>query len=362
VITPQMLLEISRDLSVLYVEDDDMLRSSTAELFSVYFKKIDTAVDGVNALEMYEEFKCVNDVYYDLVITDLNMPRMNGIEMCNKMLTFNETQAIIITTAHNSADYLLESIALGINGFITKPIDKNQLNRAIFKAAQAINDHKMIDIYIDQVEELNAELQEKNDALVAKNLELEKSFRMLDTVIHKEEIINPITSATCVTKEDIAKEEDIKEQIYQLIHDDLFELREVLTEIDVSIIDIINNIDNLNSSIIEPLAKQFSRYASILKFYTFFTNLSAAMSNFSLTMQNTPLPESEENIRNIFMFLETFVYVLSKWQDDLASGEESKLNQFDASIISDMDTITNMWTQKHNEEVSEDDLDDIFDF
>lgn len=86
------------------------------------------------------------------------------------------------------------------------------------------------------------------------------------------------------------------------------------------------------------------------------------MSSFAETIKETALPEDEECVHNIFTFLETFVYVLSKWHDDLSSGEESKINQLDASIISDIETIQNMWTQTYGESAGEEELDDIFDF
>ena len=113
--------------------------------------------------------------------------------------------------------------------------------------------------------------------------------------------------------------------------------------------------------VVSAKSSMFSKYSSILNFYSFFDELSSRMSSFSATMRENPLPESKESTRNIFMLLESFIYVLGKWHDDIASGDESKINQFDASIISDMDTIINMWIEKEHE-CSEDDLDGIFDF
>lgn len=358
-INTKMLLETTRDLKVLYVEDDKELCLSTQELLSLYFSKVDIATDGEEGLSTYREYKKHNGEYYDIVMTDISMPNLNGIDMSKEILKLNDTQSIIILSAHNTQEYLYEAISLGLDGFVSKPIDNKQLFRSIFKISQAINDHKMIDSYINQVEELNIELLEKNSALEKKNSELEKSFRMLDTVISKEEIKNPKTPQSNQIQVDQA---DIREQIAQLINDDLFELKEVLTEIDVSVIDIINSLDNISQESISVLSKYFFRYSAILRFYTFFNDLSVVMHNFAQMIETTPLPQDEETVRNIFTFLETFVYVLSKWHDDLSSGDESKLNQLDASIISDMLTIENMWTQVNVESVDEADLDDIFDF
>lgn len=358
-ISTQMLLETTRDLEVLYVEDDNALCLTTQELLRLYFAKVDIAADGKEGLEKYAEYKELHGNSYDIVLTDVKMPIMNGFEMLKEIYKITETQPVIIFTAHNSQECLYESISLGVDGFMIKPLNTSQLFKTIFKVSQAIHNNKMIEDYVEQVEELNSELQASNRALVLKNKELEKSLRMLDTVIAKEEIIHPKKTETVSTLEE---DEDMKNQISQLINDDLFELKEILTEIDVSIIDIIGDLENIPDENITILVKHFSRYAAILNYYTFFNELSLSMSSFSHTIKHTPLPQNQESLRNVFTFLETFVYVLSKWQDDLSSGEESQLNQLDASIISDMRTIENMWTQSHDENVNEEDLDDIFDF
>jgi len=358
-ISAKMLLETTRDLKVLYVEDDEELCLATKCLLELYFEKVDTAFNGQLGLEKFIAHKKESGEYYDIVIADINMPVLNGLKMSQEIYKINERQSIVILTAHNSSEYLLESISIGVDGFLTKPLNNDQLFKTIFKISQALNDHKMIEFYLHQVEDLNEELALKNEILLKKNQELEKSLRMLDTVIAKEEIIKEKTEIKPLSCD---LDRDIQEQISHLIHDDLFELKEILTEIDVCIIEIINNQDNISSENINLLVKHFSRYAAILNYYTFFNNLSLAMSSFSETMREIPLPEDRETIHNIFTFLETFIYVLSKWHDDLSSGDETNLNQFDASIISDMETIINMWTQVYNDDSSEENLDDIFDF
>jgi hypothetical protein len=86
------------------------------------------------------------------------------------------------------------------------------------------------------------------------------------------------------------------------------------------------------------------------------------MSAFSSTLENHPLPENDERIKNIFLLLESFVYDLSRWHEDLSSGDESKLNIFDASNIGNMHLITNMWLEKDTDEATVADVDAIFKF
>jgi len=354
------MIQYTKVLNILYVEDDSILLESTKKVFDNYFKSVDTAHDGQEGLRLYEDYHKKNGSYYDLVITDINMPKMNGMEMSEEILIQNDMQAIIITTAHNEIQKLQEAIDIGISGFVTKPIKHEKLNNALYRISRAISDRIFVESHITKIEELNIKLEEQNR-------ELSKSLRMLDTVINKKQIIeskNKSKEKTKVEQEQAkleAQEKEQKtEQLKLLIEDDLYELKEILSEIDVVIIKIINNIYETDIDSLDELISLFSKYASVLSFYTIFDELSVAMTGFSITLKENPLPDNIENIKNIFMLLETFTYVLDKWHIDLSSGDENKINSLDASIINDIRTITNMWTQKE-EEVDEN-LDDIFDF
>jgi len=363
----KILLQYSKNLNVLYVEDDLSLLQTTSELFLHYFNNIDIASNGQEGLDKYNEYKKANDDYYDLIITDINMPKLNGIDMSKEILDINAMQAIVITTAHNEVEYLNQAINLGINGFVTKPINNNQLIKVLHKACIAISDHKFVDSHIEIIETLNVELDEKNiilqkqnKELVDKNTELEKSFRMLDTMVHKEQLSHS-KKVTEETAQNTADDKHIQEQIEHLIYDDLNELKELHSEIDLNVISILNSVDSIDIYALQNLIKKFLKYSTILSIYSFFDELGGSMNGFALTLKENPLPQNEESVTNIFMLLESFMYVLGRWQDDLSLGNANNINSLDASMISDMHTITNMWTQKE-EVLNEDDLDDIFDF
>jgi len=363
----KLILEHTHNLNVLYVEDDEILLNATKELLGNYFHNIDTALDGEEGLGMYLQYKKDTSSYYDLIITDINMPNLNGIEMSQEIMKYNPLQAIIITTAHNEPEYLLNAIEIGINGFITKPINSHQLIKVLYKVSQSISDHKFFLTHIDIIEDLNMQLEEKNQVLelknselIAKNSELEKSFRMLDTMVEKVQLTheeNEKTQATINMKD----EQFMQEQIEYLINDDLHELIDIHNEIDVNTINILNNKEKNIKDDLMSLSELFHRYSSVLKYYSFFDELSTSMSNFSIALKETLLPDDRELIENIFLLVESFTYVLGKWQSDLSTSNISKINSLDASMISDMNTIINMWKQKE-EDISDDDMDSIFDF
>ena len=182
------MLEYTRELHVLYVEDDLLLLESTKELFLNYFKTVDIAINGQEGLEKYTTYKKKENSFYDLIITDINMPQLNGIEMSEKVLAINAIQAIIIITAHNENDNLNKAIELGVSGFITKPMDNSRLINVLYKTAQTISDHKFVESHMQMMEELNIKLSHQNSELLSKNTKLEKSLRILDTMIHKEQL------------------------------------------------------------------------------------------------------------------------------------------------------------------------------
>lgn len=358
----KMVLECTKPLKVLYVEDDKQLLATTKELLDNYFEVVDTANDGQNGLDKYLKYNKETDNYYDIVITDINMPNLSGIEMSKVIYSVNPHQEIIITTAHNEVEFLTSAIELGISGFITKPLNNVQLTKIIYKVANSISNQKLVDEHVQTIEELNAKLEQQNQELTEKNDELIKSFRMLNTMVNKKQLTaSGSKKAKGMELKEASDEELIRAQVEDLIKDDLEELREIHSEIDYDLINIMQSQDRVSLDSVRGLAKHFLKYSSILSFYTFFDELGRSMSKFAHTLEDNPLPENDETITNIFMLLESFMYVLGKWQEDLSSGDESKINSFDASIISDMHTITNMWTEEETT-ADDEDIDDIFDF
>ena len=128
----------TKDLSILFVEDDKELRADTADILKNFFKTVDSCGDGQEALEKYIEYKEKNSNYYDLVLSDIRMPLMNGVELTEKIYKINQSQMIIILSAHDETEYLLSLINLGIEQFIRKPIDYQELLSTFLNSAKKI--------------------------------------------------------------------------------------------------------------------------------------------------------------------------------------------------------------------------------
>ena len=149
------------DLKILYVEDNQNVRESLGEYLKEVSKNVYFAKDGKEALEVFEDDT-------DLVISDIAMPNMNGLELSKELLK-NHKIPIILTTAYNENKYLLEAINLGISYYLLKPINLKKLNEILNKiATQKEKDEKLIQ-YQKELKELNEKLEEKVKDEIEKN-------------------------------------------------------------------------------------------------------------------------------------------------------------------------------------------------
>lgn len=113
-------------ISVLYVEDEELAREKLCKLLTKLFKRVDTAKNGKDGLEKFQESINTNTTY-DLIISDINMPIKNGIEMLADIRKLDAEIPFIYTTARSESENLLKAIELNANHYILKPIDLQDL-------------------------------------------------------------------------------------------------------------------------------------------------------------------------------------------------------------------------------------------
>ncbi len=136
---PMLLYKESMHLSVLIVEDHLSLRIHIVEILSDLFAQVDEAQNGIDALEQYKAYRQQHGVYYDLVISDIQMPQMNGIDLTAELYALHEEQPIVILSAHQDAKYLLALINFGVAQFITKPVEQDQMLQTLYNVCKKIN-------------------------------------------------------------------------------------------------------------------------------------------------------------------------------------------------------------------------------
>ncbi|RXJ65301.1 transcriptional regulator [Halarcobacter ebronensis] len=133
-----VLKKYTKNLNILFVEDDTDFRKEFSELLLDIFPNVTTAVDGLDALNKYKEFYLNKNKYYDLIISDIKMPNYDGVQLVDSVYKINEDQLIIILSARNEFEYLLPLVNLGIHQFFTKPIDYNYFLEDIYKLCNQI--------------------------------------------------------------------------------------------------------------------------------------------------------------------------------------------------------------------------------
>ncbi len=126
-------IEKKFNLSLLYVEDEPYIRQNAVEFLSDQFLEIYEASDGKEALALYHQKNP------DIIITDIEMPKMNGLELCRAIRNSDNNTPIIITTAFTDQDYLLQAIELNLVKYLKKPIQEELLNEALSLCIQKLN-------------------------------------------------------------------------------------------------------------------------------------------------------------------------------------------------------------------------------
>ena len=161
--TIQELLEKDDKLSILYVEDNKFVQESTIDMLDIYFDDITVADDGQEALEKYIKYYEEHGKYYDIILTDINMPRMNGIELIKHIKELNDRQDIIVLSAHNESENLLQLIDLQIKNFILKPIDLDRFQKVFGHVIEVIQQRREFRKIHEKLAQAKQEAEEANE-------------------------------------------------------------------------------------------------------------------------------------------------------------------------------------------------------
>ncbi len=138
------VIEKLQRLTLLYAEDEEGIRKNIADSLSYYVKEVIEARDGVEAYEFYLQKKP------DIVLSDIHMPNLNGIDFVKKVREENKSIPIVIITAHTDKEYLLEAIELKMEKYIVKPIELESLLNVLEKCVYILELNQKILLKIDE--------------------------------------------------------------------------------------------------------------------------------------------------------------------------------------------------------------------
>jgi DNA-binding NtrC family response regulator len=131
-------------VSVLLVEDESDLRRETAAFLELYCGRVIAAANGREALDLFIALKP------DLVVTDIRMPVMDGLELAARLKEISTLTPVVVHTAFSETSYLLKAIELGVAGFVKKPTDADELLATLARVAIPIMQRLDIEALADE--------------------------------------------------------------------------------------------------------------------------------------------------------------------------------------------------------------------
>ena len=142
------LLKKTREYNVLFVDDEEDIRKVMSMLLKKFFKSIDISENGEDALKKYLQKE------YDIIITDFTMPKMNGVELIEKVKAINPNQKIIILSAHQDKEDFYKALLAQADGYLIKPFDVEVFKKIIRKISHQIELEKINYQYQNSLEKL----------------------------------------------------------------------------------------------------------------------------------------------------------------------------------------------------------------
>jgi len=133
---------MKKNTKILYVEDEVLIRNQAVEYLSLIYENVLEAEDGLEALEVYATKRP------HIIISDIEMLKMNGLEMAREIRKKNKKIPIIIATAHTQSAYLLDALELQLIKYIVKPVTVKKLKVALDIAHEYIDEEKVQSVVV----------------------------------------------------------------------------------------------------------------------------------------------------------------------------------------------------------------------
>ena len=130
------LRHLAKAFTILYVEDNEALRDKATIVLKKFFSRVDVAEDGQAGLEKFKE------LHYPIVVTDIKMPKMDGMTLLEHIRKINPDTKVIIMSAFDDKEYLFKGIELGAFRFLTKPVNVAELSDVLYEAILQIKEEQ----------------------------------------------------------------------------------------------------------------------------------------------------------------------------------------------------------------------------
>ncbi len=154
---------------VLIVEDEANARAGLAELVASWGYRTETASDGINGFDMVQRWSP------DIVVTDLMMPRMDGLQLLDRISELPHPIAVVMVTAHGAVESAVQAMRMGAYDYLSKPIDPARLKSILRSAGEQISDSPV-------PRPIAAETQDRLGPLVGSSPQMQAIFRTIERI------------------------------------------------------------------------------------------------------------------------------------------------------------------------------------
>jgi len=166
---------------VLIVEDEENERTGLAELISAWGYRAETAKDGAEGLEKVTNWSPA------IVVTDLKMPRMGGLELLERLATDAQTMAVVVVTAQGTIDSAVQAMRMGAYDYITKPIDTDRLRTILQNASTLLGTRVELEVTRRKLRDAGS-----LGSLVGPSKKMQEIFHLI-------EMVAPSTASVLIT-------------------------------------------------------------------------------------------------------------------------------------------------------------------
>ncbi len=371
--------KLSKDMKLLLVDDDDVLIEIYKSAFASKFAICDVAHDGQEAFDIWS----ASPQKYDLIISDLKMPVMNGLEFLEKVRERSMEQSFIVVTACTDLEVNQTIAYHQVDAILAKPLNEDMLFPLLYRVLTKIADHKDINLYINQLEHYSSEhvAYQLGIKRLINEIENTKIQDPKQIVAHLEKIISPKESPKeAVTKIEPRKthakvdtqlEKDLRVDIEDIRMSSL-DLAEILDEYAIDKIEkLFQEMEELHTYLdslsknglltrenMHKIVQSLGEFALVLEGIGMFSIIVRAFSGLIdhlLTLEDAQLQDLENNA----LFLEMLRFMLNdidSWANIVFITKEAEnIYYFDASFVSNCLNISAIYSdQEYSVEDDED--------
>lgn len=193
--------ELNKNIKVLYVEDDEIARENGVEFLENYFENIYEAADAITAYKLYEKYTP------EIIITDIQMPKLNGLEFVKRVREKDKYTQVIVITAFSDKEYLFKAIELSLVKYLVKPVNEKDFIEALDLCVESLKNESSNIVHLEKdcfFDMFNQTLLKEGEFVKLRAKEIELLILLLknrNRYVTYEEIENIVWADSVMTKD-----------------------------------------------------------------------------------------------------------------------------------------------------------------